>query len=158
MEPPRVRKTKYSNYLLTINTNIRPVSDEHAQALAAKLRELGQKFFTLNTILDMVDVYGQGTSHDDISRVEVVSWSIELGTNTRGQRMHLHAFLKFQHSTVIKINPGSVKEWWFDHLKDDTPCKNVYVNIRWLPATDEMARAYVEKGRGVLPKLKPKSS
>lgn len=139
-------KKRYSNYLVTINTNIRPTSDAEAEQITEVLKEVGTEFFTLDNILECLELKGRNASVDQISRIEVSSWSVELGQNTRGQRLHIHAFIKIEHNTVIKIDAGAVRDWWVKALCDVSRCKNVYVNIRWMPATEELAKEYVEKG------------
>lgn len=145
------KKKKFSNFLVTINSNYRPRDDTDARATAEELKSAAEKFFTLEPILECVSVRGPpGVSvADNIVRVEVVTWSIELGGNTRGQRLHVHAMLKFVHTTWLQLKPEAIKAWWVKELEDDVRIKNIYVNIRWVPATEELLKAYIEKQQSV---------
>lgn len=144
--PAKATRKKFSNFLLTINSNYRPRDDTDAQTTAAQLKLAAERFFQLDPILECVSVRGEGhTVADNITRVEVVTWSIELGTSTRGQRLHIHALLKFVHSTWLQLDREAIATWWRNELSDDVRIKNIYVNIRWVPATEELLKAYIEK-------------
>lgn len=140
----------YSNFLLTVNTNYRPRDDTDAATVATELDVAANRFLQLGPILECLERTATQRSvtrpiEEDIIKVEVPTASIELGTNTRGQRIHLHAYIKIVHKTVLTMNAKAVQAWFREALADDQRIKNVYVNVRWIPATDEMTRDYIEK-------------
>lgn len=143
--PRRNYDRYYSNFILTINPNVRPVDDDDARQVGELLRQVGARFFTLENILAAMK-FRNGGSSDGVSRVEVVSWSVELGTNTRGQRVHIHAYIKVEHTNWMQFDQTTIQHWFMDELASYQRVKNVFVNIRWVPATDELIKAYVEKG------------
>jgi hypothetical protein len=148
----------YSNFLLTVNTNYRPRDDTEAEVIATKLHVASNEFLQLEPIMSAVKFVGAAAKTGtpaDILRVEVTSAAIELGTDTRGQRVHLHAFIKFKHRTMMQLD-GKVIQAWFNHaLEDDKRIKNCYVNVRWVPASDEMVQAYIAKHQRTVRAPKP---
>lgn len=160
--PPASRITKsgkerrhYSNFLLTVNTNYRPRDQTDAETVATELEVAANRFLQLQPILECLERAATQRNvtrplEDDIIRVEVLTATIELGTNARGQRVHLHAYIKVVHRTVLTMNARAVQDWFREALSDDPRIKNIYVNVRWVPATEEMTRDYIEKNHRVL--------
>lgn len=154
---PAARKDKagnerrhYSNWLITVNTNYRPKDDTDAEAVATELEVAANRFLQLGPIIECLE-RAHSQAHvttpleHDIIRIEVPTASIELGTNTRGQRVHLHAYIKVVHRTNLQLNQKDIQQFFREALVDDPRIKNVYVNVRWVPATDEITRDYIEK-------------
>lgn len=144
---PRKYDHYYSNFIITINTNVRPVDDADAQSFGELVRQVGDRFFTLDNILAAMKFKESGSTKE-ISRVEVSSWSVELGTNTRGQRVHIHAYVKVEHTCWMQFDQEAIQRWFNNEFASYQRVKNVFVNIRWVPATDELVKAYVSKGVG----------
>ena len=141
----------YSNFFLTVNTNFRPHDKAEAMSVGRELQALGAQFFTLDTIEDMIKFkYGEKSAMlRHVQKISVPSWSIELGTSSKGQRVHLHAFIKIVHHTWLMLSAGNIQAWFnagFERL-GDTRIKGVYANVRWIPASEEMAIAYTVKQR-----------
>jgi hypothetical protein len=146
----RSANTHYSNFFLTVNTNVRPNDKAEALAVGGQLQAVGKQFFTLDVIEDMLRFkYGdKATQLRLVDRISVPSWSIELGRTNRGQRVHLHAFIKIVHHTWLVLDRPSIQQWFNEHLQalpDGEIYRGCYVNIRWIPASEEMALAYIVK-------------
>ena len=136
----------YSNFLVTINTNYRPRTDAEANEIAHVLWQVADEFFQLEPILDAC-TFPSGGGVQLIDKVSVADWSIELGTDKRGQRVHSHALIKLVHHTVLRLSVPVIKAFFSERLMAlDGRIHGVYCNVRWIPATEEMTLAYIRKG------------
>jgi len=145
---PTIKGTKedhFSNLLLTLNTNWRPKTKEEARQQAQWLYAALRLFLTPRFLAPCVKLRG----NTRIKALKISQWGVELGTQAKGQRIHAHSFLKFTHSGSMQLDPIKIKEQltlaWREANPGVEPPKNFYVNVKWVPATDEMLRRYIAK-------------
>ena len=147
---PGVSKyTHYTNIFMTLNTNFRPTDTAEAMQIGAELQAIGRRFFTLDEIEKVLRFrYGDPERLIRyIDKIEIPRWSIELGTTAKGQRVHLHALIKIVHHTYVQLDSRATQEFFNEGFAaiPDARIKNCYAHFRWLPATEEMALAYIGK-------------
>lgn len=99
------RKLRFSNFHITINTNVRPTeheeSVEHSERLEDAVRGLLSHAGLQRIITFHVpgDVYGSKTI-----RKVTAKFAVELGTQPKGRRVHAHVVLMLQHLSFIRLN------------------------------------------------------
>lgn len=134
---------------MTLNTNYRPSDTAEAIQIGQELQAIGRRFFTLDEIERVLEFrYGDPSRLIRyIDKIEIPRWSIELGTTSKGQRVHLHALIKITHHTYVQLNSRATQEFFNQAFAEipDPRIKNTYANFRWLPATEEMALSYIGK-------------
>ena len=112
-----------SNFLLTINTNMRYQDDDEdlendIEVFDTTIKEV------LNNISDYVNL-PQGIPFDEehIKNVDI-DYTIEKGT--KHNQLHIHIMLKFRHKTNIQLNYQKIKT----KITKDLGLKNIYLNNR----------------------------
>lgn len=166
-------KTRFSNFFVTINTNFRPRNSAEATQVG---HELFAAFRTMLTPVGFryitVIMNKDHTFDNNILEFDVPYWATELGKDPRGARVHLHAFIKVTHTSFIRLSPNRIKHWVrppSEHdknpemaavgaelrkersaeslaLADDPRIKCLKLDIKHVPATEEMIQRYIKKG------------
>jgi len=139
---PGGKRIHYSDFFLTINTNIRPTSPAQATFLGKVMEVTMSHMFQEDAFKPAVKV----TPGTHILDANIGPWSVELGPDQ--QRVHAHAFMKFEHDGVMQLSPEGLRSVFLSLWPKDPnipPLKNVYVDIKWVKATDKLIAAYLSK-------------
>jgi hypothetical protein len=128
-----------------VNTNYRPPNNEAGQLVADKLYEAADQFLTPDGISAAIKLISAYATMADIKSVDVAQWAVEVGTHVQGQRVHLHAFIKIKHSAVIQLNVADIKQFFEQRMVGVAGIRSCAVHVRWIPATDELTKAYINK-------------
>lgn len=126
---------KHSAFFITISTNVQPTSQEQADELSSALNEAGHALFSnegLEQVVDFVDEY-KGDVFDESTIMGIdTKFATELGKDARGKRVHLHALVKIDHISKIRLDRDMIQAFVLDFLLDKgiKYVKNVYVNIQ----------------------------
>lgn len=135
----------YSNFMFTGNTNWRPKSKDQAKQQAQWVYTVLRVFLTPRYISPAVRLAGSTR----VKGLKITGWGVELGTNTKGQRIHFHAFLKFVHTGSMQLDVPMLKQQflaaWNEALPTVTPPSNPYMNVKWYAATEELLKRYIYK-------------
>lgn len=103
IEKPGSRRVRTSNFLITMNTNIR-FDPEEAHTYAPKLYELADGLFGSDENIRRYVKFLDGGDWSMIESMELTS-KVEIGRNSRGSRLHLHVGLKIRHHSKIHLDP-----------------------------------------------------
>jgi hypothetical protein len=167
---PKGRKIKYSNFLITINTNHRVNTLEEYNEFADRFEEAIQETFDLDNLFDQdVLQLGRWNAEEKVFEVDEImqidwkkhvvlgsdgkpNFTIESGTeespNNKG--VHAHIFLQTAHYAHIKVNAQGIKEALLagGHLPE---VPNPYVNIQIVKGSREVLY-YIRKGQSATPR------
>lgn len=147
------RPKHYSNFVLTVNTNYRPRDDADGQRVADQLYRVADVFLTPDGILSTLKFMVASGSARDISAIHVGDWAVEVGTHRMGQRVHLHAFVKIQHSTMLQFDVPTLKMFFQDRMCVEGAeyytrgVKSIAAHAQWVRASEELISEYVLKGQ-----------
>lgn len=129
-KPQKKRRARWSNFLITINTQIRtspPCDEENCALKEQQLRACLKELLDPSNIPNLVEITVEGDKWElgTIGSVEVQSV-----VETRGKRdmLHAHMLIKIQHRTLIKLKYGMIKQ----HVLDCLGLQNVYFNSKLL--------------------------
>lgn len=141
---------KHSGFLITVNTQIKPTSSEEARALADVLEESMKEAFDEDNIQDIVEFIDEASTHGWSTKyIESVhgEFTVELGKDPKGSRIHAHATIHIDHYSKIRINQATLREFLTDYLSDhsDLPIKKIHLNIRHISEDSNLQR-YLRKG------------
>lgn len=134
---------RQSKYLITLNTNFKPVTTAQSQGMASNLQGALKTLFTEQYMRDgLIHINEPTGSWEDIDSIDV-EFNIELGRGPQGKRIHSHAILDIRHHTNIKLDLAFIREK-LPTLIPDPRINTIYVNVRVLPS-DFNAKRYLRK-------------
>jgi hypothetical protein len=130
-------KLRHSNYFLTINTNQRFKDDDPNL-------ENDTTFYNgvIETLLNNIDQYvklREGDTWDDNVKDVNVEYVIEKGNEKNC--LHCHIFLKFTHTTDVKLNYAAIKQ----KICQELGLKNIYMYNRISRGANENIVDYMNK-------------
>lgn len=146
-------KLHQSNFLVTINTNVKPMSPEHEEELSQDLFNAFESALDMEVFEDFITFRRANEGMDRVEQIEIPDWATEVGEDPQGSRVHLHALIKIRHRTKIHLNREAIKSYILEQLKSKG-VKNIYVNIQFLPDNELAVKQYIHK-RGK-PNVQPK--
>lgn len=124
------RKPKYSNFLVTMNTNVR-MSQTQAEALAPKLYDMADVLFNqednFKRYIRYLDKQGDWTLIDKIKTTA----KVEIGQGAKGSRLHLHCGIKVKHYSKIHLKLDKIfldANTALQNLDFPFPIKNIHVS------------------------------
>ena len=130
-------KEKSSQFFLTINTNQSyKDGDTNIENDTEVFTEIIENF--LNNIGSFVKIPAGKTFDDDVKDVDV-QYIIERG-NKKGQ-IHCHAFVKFKHTTDVKLDFAKIKTT----IADDLGLNNIYFNSKMVHNNSKSVLEYIDK-------------
>ncbi|KAM9999501.1 hypothetical protein ACTFIY_004586 [Dictyostelium cf. discoideum] len=142
----RKKKTlRHSNFLLTINTQKRPTTNEEAQQIADQLNNVMDTFLTSpkhRNNLFTIRPGGEDTVDGlppKIHKLEI-EYAVEVGKELKGGRVHSHTVIKTIHNTQIHVNTDYVRKTMPGLLG----VGNVFVHCRFI-RTDHSVEEYIRK-------------
>lgn len=125
-------KFRVSNFLLTLNTNVRFGPDEDLTEFTDGLYQLGQFLFGDAERAGNYVTFPKGGEWDDRHIVSVDStFKCEIGHNLRGQRLHLHGVVKIRHHSFIQLNIPLIKSLGNEFLSSISfPFPIQHINVK----------------------------
>lgn len=143
---------KHSNFLITINSNIKTTSSAQADAIAGMMRDIingtGEMFSRENFPL-MLKFLVPGGNPSQIDKTEL-SFGLEVGKKEK--RPHAHINLRIQHHTRIHLDHSYIKTFFTEELNKRLVAAgmpklkgSVYVNIRHTGNHTANAEEYIKK-------------
>lgn len=134
---------RQSKFLITFNTNFKPVTTAQSKGMAASLRHGLKTLFTEEYMRDgLIHINDPNGSWEDIDDINL-EYNIELGRGAQGKRIHSHAIVDIRHHTNIKLDLAFLRSR-FPALIPDPRIETIYVNVRMLPS-DFNAKRYLRK-------------
>ena len=141
------QKVYFSDYFMTVSTNIRPRDDQDEHDLRMTLDDIMENELFSDHVLDiLVDADTKGRVDPSLIKEVKYSGLSETGSNSRGRRTHWHGYLKIQHFTKLRLwkeNVVSVLDAIFKERFGER-YKNLYYRQVWIPSTAPIAR-YIAK-------------
>eukprot|EP01132_Coremiostelium_polycephalum_P009341 gene9341-11457_t len=128
---PIVEKKKYSCFHLTINTQYQPKTDGEAS-------EVGEKLASAMDLLFNNESYSKNLfkiiqpREDGLDRINDVKieYSIEIGKNPKGGRVHSHSIIDTEHNTKINLDVDYIRSTLPSLMNDSRVSSNFYVNVK----------------------------
>lgn len=143
---PTVEKMHYTDYFLTISTNVKPTSEEDAQHLAELLDEVIDELFSKpEDLIVFID--------EPVDYTKIVSFKYEgmteVGKNKKGGRIHWHGKIMFKHHTKIRVLKEQVVPILNRIMKEKfgERFKGAYYSAKWI-ASKKPLMGYITKGYG----------
>lgn len=121
-------KVRFSNFLVLMNTNKFPKSEETARAMADELLRMAEEMFGSVELLGRFVQFGNPEarwSSDYIRRVKT-AYAVEMGEHYG--KLHVHASIKIVHTTVVRLNLERMQEE-ANHLLEGTGLTIAYTHI-----------------------------
>lgn len=96
---------RVSNFLITMNTNVRFTEATGIEEWAPGLYQMGERLFGDSDRVGRFVTFPEGGAWDARHIVSVDStMKVEVGHNACGQRLHLHANVKIRHKSYIRLD------------------------------------------------------
>lgn len=142
MSEKKKDKEKYSNFLITLNTNRYPESQMQQSEMARKLYKGASRLLKdHDRVEEILKFMEPGVEYGD-GRVKSVTSKIAVERGPKLGRMHLHLFVRVIHDTKIHIDRQGLQE----AMKELTGIDFPYVNIRHVKANPfSEVEQYLEK-------------
>jgi len=140
--PKRNEKAhRRSTFGILIQTNIRPITDEHSMALARRLERVVLAIFhSTDYMSKFIDFNIPGHDIHHVLGI-ITNYTVERGQHAMGGSVHSHVIMRLLHHSNIGLNVDALRkliiELWNDmlkiaHMPWESDIKNVMVNIRFL--------------------------
>ncbi|GAM29387.1 hypothetical protein SAMD00019534_125630 [Acytostelium subglobosum LB1] len=141
-------KMRHSNFLLTVNTQKRPTSDEEAEHYAQRLDTAMDTIFTQSEHLENLFTLTPGKATSDgesptIHRLDT-TFAVEVGKKAQGGRVHSHAVIEVDHNTHIRLNMDYIRQILPPMIGVD----KIYANVRYVKGMGEV-KDYIEKDQAM---------
>lgn len=120
-------KIKHSDFLITVNTNYRPHTNEESYAMGTKLSHAIKQLLTHDHLPMIIDT--NGSSYEEVMKSVNAEFGVEIGKKPQGRRIHAHCIIKIDHTGHIRLNIPEIKHLVKEFI-DDPLVKGVYVNVK----------------------------
>lgn len=139
--------TRYSSFHVTVSSNKKPSTNEESYALADNMREQVGSLFNEEENLRGLITFLDGSTYDDgkIQKIET-TFSIELGRDPRGGRIHSHAVIHIIHHSKIRLNQAFIRQYFIQHMD----VSDVHIDIEVIK-TDRRLLDYIAKDAAAEP-------
>lgn len=152
---PKHKEVLYSNFLLTLNTNIRVEPeklDESVKMLYAMGRNLMfeeggvERFVKMGEKPADVDrknkhVFRENSAlkyEDVMMEAPKIKSRVEIGQNARGKRLHMHFYIGMVHKKYMQLNRDKILQYANDFLRKEKSDLRIYhIDIKGTPLTLE---------------------
>ena len=135
---------KHSGWSITINTNIKPKTDEESYALGKQLSQAVRKLLSHEGLQQIVRFKEEGHEYNSQYIADIKSkFAIELGRNKYGGRIHTHIMLKIKHRSNIALDYRRAKELIIEYM-DNPAIRNIMLNAKLTRNTLNLEE-YIEK-------------
>lgn len=126
-------KFRVSNFLVTMNTNVRFTdASTGVEEWTTDLYRMGEHLFGDADRTGQYVTFPKGGVWDDQHIISVHAiMKVEIGHNTMGQRLHLHASVKIRHRSFIQLDIPKIQIAGNDFLSDVAyPFPIHHINVR----------------------------
>lgn len=133
---PPSKKTMYSRWHITLNSNQRGDNALESQCLASDLKQALVKTFKKRG--DEVYKFmlpGHSYTTQYIKSVKI-TYVAEVGSEQG--RVHLHAILEVQHYTILQMDVKKAREVLREYLTDECVKEGFYFHVQWVPASQPL--------------------
>jgi hypothetical protein len=159
------RRFKSSIFLVTVNTNTKPLNKDDETEIGENLRDATTALFDNHRLSQFVKYYKKNPSYDknkekgpnnprivpdpngrwDIDYIHGAYYSDGYETGPKERRVHTHIFVNLEHFSYVQLDPRAIQEAYNEYFRQHYPrIQNVYVNVRGFPSTPS-SRTYVTK-------------
>lgn len=111
-------KLRFSNFLITLNTNTRLTHEEAEEQVPVFNRAINEVLGTNEKMEKFVE-FRQGGPEDVLWDDSEMITRPEIGNNKRGSRFHYHIALKFAHYANIRIKIYDLRDAINEKLAED---------------------------------------
>lgn len=136
---------KFSAWFITVNSNQIPRSVEHVQKVSELLKN---EFISMvqDDLDKIIKVKKKGhKAEPPYLRKVNVDITAEVGSNKKGGRIHIHAFVEFEHQSKIQLNYNAVNQILRERLVGPGKIeKDIWVGIK-LTRSSKSIEAYLTK-------------
>lgn len=131
-ENKKKMKFRVSNFLVTMNTNVRFESADDIHQWTGELYKMGEHLFGDADKVGKFVTFPHGGEWDERHIVSVDStMKVEIGHNKMGQRLHIHGTVKIRHHSFIHLDIRAIKEAANEYLTDvGYPFLIRHINVR----------------------------
>jgi hypothetical protein len=132
----------YSKFLVTLNSNVRPVDEAHENALRYVMRQLIDENFEGKNILKNIKVLDDKDKEkkkENLIKYVNVTFSMEVGKTRRGGRLHAHIIVDMKHQTKVHIKANRLR----DELETYFGQRG-HVDIKYFPSSEILIN-YISK-------------
>lgn len=139
----RGRPPYYSNFHVTISTNIRPTTVRSAQHYEGLLETYAGNMFGANNIYNCFSARSTQGTHMPV-RFEScdINYRVELGNDPHGRRIHTHIYARTKHSmNDLKINLEYLKRELNRAIPD---IRSPFIRVTFIPEP-ELLNRYQDK-------------
>lgn len=141
---PKEQRVKHSGFLITVNTNFRPRSNDESWAMGYRLENAMRSMLTHQGLSKIITFQGEGHSYSDRYVKDVkAQFAVEVGHQAKGTRIHSHTLLHIAHMSHIRLSIPAIKQHVISSINDPR-IKSVYVNIRMV-RNDRNLEEYLKK-------------
>jgi hypothetical protein len=128
---------KYTTFLITVSTNVRPHTEEEGRLEAGRLNGALALTYTHANLKKLFKFLSGGTYSTTMKDVDV-KYAIELGPSKQGGRIHAHTLMKLKHTSkgLVHINIPVLRHVLLRSLKAATTStrmaliKNIHIDIK----------------------------
>jgi hypothetical protein len=133
--------TKYSSFHVTVSSNQKPGTNEESHALAGQMRQLVGELYNDEDNLRGLIEFLDGNNYDSglIDKIDT-TFSVELGRDPRGGRIHSHAIMHIVHHSKIRLNVDFIRQYFIQQMD----LTDVHINIDVIK-TDRKLVDYIGK-------------
>jgi len=140
------KKEKYTNLLITISTNYKPINENDYEEKAEEFSEILENFFQPDTMHENFMDFIKPNENDNWDSETILNVNvrsvIEHGKGKMGGRIHSHTILEITHKSKLWVNVEKIKKHMDNNLSF---VKGVYVNVRLVPEGLKYILQYVKK-------------
>lgn len=163
MNKSKKSKERYSNFLITINTNQRVISDDDFEDFQDRFAQVLEELWNPDTVgVNEIIVLGKirkvegrfiferDEEMQDNWKKHVISVDSESGIeespNNKG--MHSHTLLEVTHRAAVRVNREAIQEFISNHpLFPELSGKNIYINIALVRGAAKNILQYIRKNQ-----------
>lgn len=119
---------KYSNFLVTINTNYRPVDDADALDKRDRLRAK-MRYLLSSAGMEKIIAFpkGEGNYRDNVTTVQN-DFAVEMGEERL--LIHSHALIRITHNSYIRLDREAIRQIVGQDLIRDGEFRNCHIDIK----------------------------
>jgi hypothetical protein len=138
------KKLHYTDYFVTISTNIKPKNEQDAFMLESQLTEaIDEVFEQPEKFITFVE--GEKEDWEKIKKFKYTGLT-EIGEGAKGKRVHWHGKIQIEHYTKIRVFKEVIKPIFDKVLKEKigSRFKKCYFSHKWIPSTKPI-QSYITK-------------
>jgi len=143
---PTEQGTYYSRWHLLVNSNLRAAEgSERANQIADTLKDSVRcVFFEHAKEVFVCKVPGDKFEPPTIQKIEI-KMAAEIGSDPRGQRVHVHVLIDVTHHTILSIDVPVMRQAIWDCIRERDPTMPYpFIRLKWIPVNKAIEK-YIGK-------------